>query len=129
MTYRNDLRLIATLAFSVAILTAGCRGEEPKRMPDTIPEAHGYLTNIKRTSPKNNKESATLLVAPLDSVEAKYTRASIKIDQNTLIETATGKPMKIENLREGHEIEAWFIGDVQESDPVTAQAKALRVIE
>ena len=98
-------------------------------MPDTIPDIHGYVAQIKKTSEKSEKSQAVILVKPLDGVEARHTAANIRVDNKTLIETRTGEKLKIEQLREGHEVEAWFEGNIMESMPVQGYVKAIRVTE
>lgn len=100
---------------------------EPKRIPDTLPDVHGYIGSIKRTGSKNSVAKAVVMVKAMEGLEADYPDASIRIDESTKIEDTKGKPLKLEQLREGHEIQAWFEGDILESMPVQGYAKAIRV--
>ncbi|MBC5993473.1 DUF3221 domain-containing protein [Pontibacter cellulosilyticus] len=109
------------------LVLASCRGGEPKRMPDTLPDVHGYISSIKKTNGKSDGSKAIVLVKALDGIKTTYTEANISIDKNTLIETQNGEELKVEQLREGQEVEAWFEGEVMESMPVQGYIKALRV--
>ena len=111
----------------LAVLFAACRGGEPKRLPDTLPDVHGYIANIKKTNEKSEKSKAVVLVKAMEGIDTRYKEANIRIDKNTLIETESGEHLKIEQLREGHEIEAWFEGNIMESMPVQGYVKAIRV--
>ncbi len=105
---------------------SGC-SQEPKRIPDTLPDVHGYIGSIKRSSNKGNTAKAVVMVKALEGIEVRYPNANISVDEHTKIEDMTGKTLKLEQLREGHEIQAWFDGDVQESMPVQGYAQAIRV--
>ncbi|GAB3535176.1 hypothetical protein GCM10027443_23610 [Pontibacter brevis] len=96
-------------------------------MPDTLPDVHGYIDDIKRTASNGNSAKAVIMVKTIEGLEANHPQASVRIDENTLIEDATGKALKLEQLREGHEVQAWFEGDILESMPVQGYAKAMRV--
>ena len=113
----------------MVLLLAWCCScsDEPKRMPDTLPDVHGYIGEIKRTANKSGVVKAVIMVKAVEGLEGDYPDASLRIDENTLIEDATGKELKLEQLREGHEVQAWFEGDVMESMPVQGYAKAMRV--
>ena len=114
------LYLVLLLVFS------GC-SDEPKRIPDTLPDVHGYIGSIKRTANNSDAAKAVVMVKAMEGLEADYPDASIRIDKSTKIEDMDGKPLKVEQLREGHEIQAWLEGDVLESMPVQGYAKAIRV--
>ncbi|GAA4440744.1 hypothetical protein GCM10023188_38400 [Pontibacter saemangeumensis] len=109
------------------LLFSSC-SDEPKRIPDTLPDVHGYIGSIKRTANNNDAAKAVVMVKAMEGLEADYPDASIRIDEDTKIEDMNGKSLKLEQLREGHEIQAWFEGDVLESMPVQGYAKAIRVI-
>lgn len=108
------------------LLFSSC-SDEPKRIPDTLPDVHGYIGSIKRTTNNNDAAKAVVMVKAMEGLEADYPDASIRIDEDTKIEDMNGKSLKLEQLREGHEIQAWFEGDVLESMPVQGYAKAIRV--
>lgn len=116
--------ILASLLISIL---AGCRGEEPKRMPDTLPDVHGYISHIKKTSEKSEKSKAVILIKAMDESDVKYREANIRVDKNTLIESSKGAHLKLEQLREGQEVEAWFEGEVMDSVPVQGYVKGLRV--
>ncbi|GAB3200337.1 glycerol kinase [Pontibacter aydingkolensis] len=115
------------LSALLLLLLEGCRGDEPKRMPDTLPDVHGYISHIKKTTEKSENSKAVVLVKAIEGIDAPYREADIRIDKNTLIENTSGKHLKLEQLREGQEVEAWFEGDVLESMPVQGYVKAVRV--
>lgn len=119
----------ATFVLAAILLCSlsACRGDEPKRMPDTLPDVHGYISHIKKTSEISEKSKAVILVKALEGIDVKYSEANIRVDKNTLIESETGEHLKLEQLREGHEIQAWFEGEVMESQPVQGYVKAVRV--
>lgn len=123
------MKISATFILAALLLSilAGCRGEEPKRMPDTLPDVHGYISHIKKTSEKSEKSRAVILVKAIDTSDVKYKEANIQVDKNTLIETSDGAHLKLEQLREGQEVEAWFEGEVMDSVPVQGYVKGLRV--
>jgi hypothetical protein len=109
------------------LLMASSCSEQPKRMPDTLPDVHGYIGDIKRTANKDGAAKAVVMVKAMEGLEADFPDASIRIDENTLIQDMDGKNLKLNQLREGHEVQAWFEGDVLESMPVQGNAKAIRV--
>ncbi|GHA76981.1 hypothetical protein [Pontibacter akesuensis] len=118
--------LILSFLLPLALLLSSC--EEPKRIPSTLPDVYGYITNIKRTANNGNAAKAVVAVKRMEGVEAKYADASIRIDENTLIENQDGKELKLEQLREGHEVQAWLEGDVLDAtSPVQGYAKAVRI--
>ncbi|WP_052738657.1 hypothetical protein [Pontibacter korlensis] len=122
---KHTLPFIASLLLVVAIVMS-CR-QEPKRMPDTLPDVYGYVTDIKRTANNGSGAMAVVAIKALEGVEANYDDASVKIDEHTLLEDQTGEPLTLAELREGHEIQAWFDGDVLASKPVQGRAKAVRI--
>jgi hypothetical protein len=109
------------------LLMASSCSKQPKRMPDTLPDVHGYIGDIKRTANKDGAAKAVVMVKAMEGLEADFPDASIRIDGNTLIQDMNGKNLKLDQLREGHEVQAWFDGDVLESMPVQGNAKAIRV--
>ena len=121
---KNPLLIFVCLTL---LLLSGC-SDEPKRIPDTLPDVHGYIGSIKRTASNDEAVKAIVMVKAIEGLQADYPDASIRIDEDTKIEDADGKPLKLEQLREGHEIQAWFEeGGVLESMPVQGYAKAIRV--
>ncbi|MCJ8167250.1 YobA family protein [Pontibacter sp. E15-1] len=112
--------------FLCLFLFSGC-SQEPKRIPDTLPEVHGYIGSIKRSATKNSTAKAVIMVKAIEGLTGDYPDASIRIDEDTKIEDMNGKPLKPEQLREGHEIKAWLDGNKLESMPVQGYAKAIRV--
>ncbi len=120
------LTYILTIALLHLLLT-GCRGDKPKRMPDTLPDVHGYISNIKKTTQKHNGAKAVIMVKAIEGINVKYPEANIQVDKHTLIESKSGEHLKLEQLLEGQEIEAWFDDTVIESYPVQGYVKAIRV--
>jgi len=122
------VRQTSSFLISVLLLATGlsCR-QEPKRMPDTLPDVYGYITHIKYTAKNGNKTSAVVAVKSLEGVSATYTDANVRIDEHTLIEDEGGTQMALNELREGHQIQAWFDGQVQEKQPVLGRAIAVRI--
>ena len=108
------------------LLSSSC-SEEPKRIPSTLPDVHGYIVDIKRTATNGNAAKAVIIVKTMEGIEADYPDASVRIDENTLIEATTGEELKLEQLREGHEVQAWFEGDILDEKPLQGYAKAIRV--
>jgi len=119
---------LRTAIFYLAILwLAACRGDEPKRMPDTIPDITGTITTITPTEPGNNKKRVQMLVEADQNSTAALKQASITVTDDTLVEDADGKRLKAGQLKQGQKVDVWFEGAVRESMPVQATAKAVRV--
>ena len=119
--------LRTTILYLAILWLAACRGDEPKRMPDTIPDISGTITTLTPTEPGNNKKRVQLLVEATESSDAAHKQASITITDDTLIEDANGKRLKAGQLQQGQQVDVWFKGAVRESMPVQATAKAVRV--
>jgi hypothetical protein len=124
MKLKPYLLLVSILIVSIL---SSCRGDKPKRMPDTLPDVHGYISSIKTATQNQDQYKAIIMVKAIEGINTKYKEASIQVDKKTLIESKTGKHLKFEQLREGHEIEAWFDGEIMESYPVQGYVKAIRV--
>lgn len=122
------MKKLTPLFFTFAVLLTACSGESGPAIPDTLPDITGNVTQLNRTSDENQKAVATILVEAVGGVDSIQTKASIKIDGNTLIEDQDGAKLKLEQLREGNQVDAWFDGPVLESFPVQAHASAIRVI-
>ncbi|MFD2245845.1 YobA family protein [Pontibacter ruber] len=124
------MKKYAGLLYLFVALLFSCQRETPKRMPDTLPDIRGNITNLKKTTTKKGENSvAVVMVQSVEGNDIQIPRASIRIDQHTLIENQSGGTVKLEHLREGQQVEAWFSGPTKESDPVQAQALAIRVNE
>lgn len=113
------------LIFNIILL--GCSTQDAGKIPDTQPDMMGKITKIKRTAAKNKSHVATILVEPPAGLNSHHSKANIKVDQNTLIQNLEGEPLKLEHLREGLKVEAWFDGPTIETDPIQVHAKAIRV--
>lgn len=122
--------LLKILAYSLVILLMGaCRGEELKRMPDTLPDITGKITSLAETATTKKNIHLQMMVEASQGKESAYPKASIKVDDDTLIEDRDGKRLKAGQLKQGQQVEVWFDGAVMESMPVQATAVAIRVSE
>ncbi|MEJ8756106.1 DUF3221 domain-containing protein [Pontibacter sp. H259] len=121
--------LLKILAVCIVVigLCASCRGDEPKRMPDTIPDIEGTITSITDPQAGNSKQRVQLMVEANKTKAVAIKQASINVTDDTLIEDTDGKRLKAGQLQQGREVEVWFDGPVMESMPVQATAKAIRV--
>jgi hypothetical protein len=113
------------ISFILLAFLSGCRGDEPKRMPDSMPDVYGIVTGI--TANKEEHTTISVMVKTIEGVESKFPDANITIDDNTLIEDFKGKRLKAGQIREGQQIQAWFEGDVMESMPAQGYVKAVRL--
>ncbi|NDK55005.1 DUF3221 domain-containing protein [Pontibacter fetidus] len=120
--------LLKILAYSLGLLLlVACRGQELKRMPDTLPDINGKISSLTQTATTQNNTHLQLLVEAPQNTESAYAQASVKVDDDTLIEDKDGKRLKAGQLKEGQHVEVWFNGAVRESMPVQATAVAIRV--
>jgi hypothetical protein len=120
--------LLKILAYSLVILLlSACRGEELKRMPDTLPDINGKITSLTETATTEKNIHLQLLVEAAEDTDSAYPKASIKVDDDTLIEDKDGKRLKAGQLKQGQQVEVWFDDAVMESMPVQATAVAIRV--
>ena len=120
--------VLKVLLYSLAILLlTACRGDEPKRMPDTVPDINGQITSLSETATTQKNTRLQLMVVAATETESPYPKASIKVNDDTLIEDKDGKRLKAGQLRQGQQVEVWFDGAVMESMPVQATAMAIRV--
>lgn len=110
-----------------ALLLAGCQTQDGYQIPDTQPDMRGNITSLKKTNSKKSASVAVLLVESIESVQTNRTKANLRIDGNTYIEDQDGASLRIEQLREGQVVEAWFDEQVVESFPEQAHASAIRV--
>lgn len=62
LLYLSCLLLLGTLL-------SGC--EEPKRIPDTLPDVYGYITDIKRTATNGKVAKAVVAVKSMEGVDRK----------------------------------------------------------
>lgn len=111
----------------VALLLAGCQTQDGFQIPNTQPDMRGSITNIKKTNSKKKEGVAVVLVESVEGVQTNYTQATLRIDAKTYIENLQGATLRLEHLREGQLVEAWFDEQVMESFPVQAHASAVRV--
>ena len=120
----NILLKTAALYFILVTLIS-CRGEEPKRMPDTIPDITGDITSLTRDA--KDDSNLQLMIVSRDETGAIIPEASVKVTGHTLIEEKDGKRLKAAQLQQGQQVDVWFEGPVMESMPVQATAKAIRI--
>lgn len=111
----------------LALLLAACQAQDTRQIPNTQPDVRGNITSLKKTNSKKQAGVAEVLVESVEGIETKHTKASLRIDGNTHIETLDGTTLRLEQLREGQMVEAWFDDPIMESFPVQAHAAAIRV--
>jgi hypothetical protein len=111
----------------VALLLAGCQTQDGPYIPNTQPDMRGNITSLKKTNSKKKAGVAVLLVESVEGVQTNHTKATLRIDANTHIETLDGSTLKLDHLREGQLVEAWFDDQVIESFPIQAHAVAIRI--
>jgi hypothetical protein len=87
----------------------------------------GNIMSLKKTHSKKKAGVAILLVESVEGEQTNHTKATLRIDGNTHIEGVDGATLRLEQLREGLQVEAWFGEQVRESSPVQAHATAIRV--
>lgn len=111
----------------VALLLAGCQTQDGAQIPNTQPDMRGNITSLKKTNSKKKAGVAILLVEAVEGIQTNHTQATLRIDADTHIEGVDGATLRLEQLREGQHVEAWFNGQVMESFPIQAHATAIRV--
>lgn len=111
----------------VALLLAGCQAQDGSKIPSTLPDMRGNIISLKKTNSKKKAGVAILLVESVEGIQTNYTKATLRIDGDTHIEGIDGAILRLEQLREGQLVEAWFGEEVMESFPVQAHATAIRV--
>jgi len=88
-------------------------------------DIRGTVTNITIFG-----DTATILVEGERETDTYYDKASIRIDQKTLItKTPLSRAIDISEISIGNKVEATFTGPVLESYPVQAVAKLVNIIE
>ncbi|WP_242926995.1 DUF3221 domain-containing protein [Pontibacter vulgaris] len=127
MKINYRLKFIPVL-FSLFIL-GGCGAEEPDKLPDTTPDIRGSITTFKKAAAKKDNSITMVLVEAADTDSTKFRKANLRIDNTTLIQNQKGDNMRLGQLQQGQQIEAWLEGPVMESDPVQAHAAALRILD
>ena len=110
-----------------ALLLAGCQAQDSIQIPSTQPDMRGSITNIKKTSSKKKEGVAVVLVESVEGLQTGHPKATLRIDAKTHIQNVEGATLRLEHLREGQLVEAWFDDQVMESFPVQAHASAVRV--
>jgi hypothetical protein len=120
-------RVLLQWGLVLGLLITGCRGEEPKRMPDTIPDITGMITQLQEHE-EDTKDEIQLLVETQEDDGANTLSASVIINKHTLIETKDGARIKAGQLKPGLLVEVWYREKIMETMPAQAEAKALRVL-
>lgn len=110
-----------------ALLLAGCQTQDSPHIPNTQPDMRGNITSLKKTNSKKKDGIAIVLVESVEGIHTNHTQATLRIDAKTHIEGVDGATLRLENLREGQMVEAWFDEQVMESFPIQAHAAAIRV--
>jgi uncharacterized protein YcfL len=110
-----------------ALLLVGCQAQDTRQIPNTQPDIKGNITSVKKTNSKKNAGVAVLLVESVEGIQTNHTKATLRIDANTYIQNLDGATIRLDQLREGQLVEAWFDDQVMESFPVQAHAAAIRV--
>ncbi|MBX0335248.1 YobA family protein [Pontibacter sp. HSC-14F20] len=119
-------RYLSSLPLAILFL-AGCQTQDRFQIPSTQPDMRGNITNIKKTNSKTKEGVAVVLVESVEGVQTGHTKATLRIDAKTYIENVEGAALRLEHLREGQLVEAWFDEQIMESFPVEAHAAAVRV--
>jgi hypothetical protein len=88
-------------------------------------DIRGKVTNIAIFG-----DTATILIEGQQEADTYYDKASISIDQKTLItKTPLSRAIDISEISIGDKVEVTFIGPVRESYPVQAVGKLVNIIE
>ncbi len=119
---------LTTVVCSTFILW-GCSSEEPGQLPNTTPDIRGSITTFKKAAAKKDNSVTMVLVEAAEKHSTKFRKANLRIDSATIIKNKKGDDLRLGQLQQGQQIEAWFEEPVLESDPVQAHAAALRIIE
>lgn len=122
----RQTHLHLTPLLCLLLLLAAC-SPEPKRIPSTLPDVHGYITNIKRTANNGDGTKAVVAIKSMEGLEANYGDASVRVDKYTLIEDEDGEELSQDDLKEGHEVQIWFEDGKLGPEPVQGYAKAVRI--
>ncbi|PVY43076.1 DUF3221 domain-containing protein [Pontibacter virosus] len=121
------MRKYLSILSLAALLLAGCQTQDGFQIPNTQPDMRGSITNIKKTNSKKKEGVAVVMVESVEGVPTTLTKATLRIDAKTYIENLQGATLRLEHLREGQLVEAWFDEQVVEASPVQAHASAIRV--
>ena len=73
------LRIFTLIACLALTILMACRGDEPKRMPDTIPEITGTITTLTQTDATKQNIQLQIIVTATDKEIGQYPQASIKV--------------------------------------------------
>ena len=109
------------------LLLAGCQTQDGFQIPNSQPDMRGSITNIKKTNSKKKEGIAVVMVESVEGVQTGLTKATLRIDAKTYIENVEGATLRLEQLREGQLVEAWFDEQPMDSFRVQAHAAAIRV--
>ncbi|WP_033317047.1 DUF3221 domain-containing protein [Pontibacter roseus] len=120
-------RLLNILPVVILMLLVACQVQDSQQIPSTQPDVRGSIASLKKTNSKKSVGVAEVLVEAVEGVETSHAKASLRIDDKTLIQAMDGSTLKLEQLREGQIVEAWLEDPVMESYPIQAHASAVRV--
>ena len=123
------MKIQSSLLLLLIILTTSCRGEEPKRMPDTLPDIRGSITTLQTSKDEKDHAYTTLVVESIEGISAEFPKASITAGENTLIETQDGAELTVEALQEGQSVQVWIDREIIDPSAVEAKAIAIKITE
>ena len=115
------------LLMTAVLLFVRCRDSELKRMPDTLPDVTGSITQLSVTEQNRDDNVLTIRVQATETEAIRITEASIKVTEETKIEDQAGKDLSLSALKQGQEIDVWFGDKVIGSSPIQADAIAIRI--
>jgi hypothetical protein len=118
---------ILIVSFLALLFLYGCRETELKRMPDTFPDIKGKIISLSNSDEEKDRATLTIVVKAMEGMDVKVTEANIKVTEETLIKTKSGRKLSAEMLQQGQEIEVWLGPQIMESFPVQATAIAIRL--
>ncbi|MCC9167647.1 DUF3221 domain-containing protein [Pontibacter harenae] len=121
------MKIQAFLVMLLTVLLINCRGEEPKRMPDTLSNIQGRITSMQSAEADDNKVMTTISVEAVEGIASDYPKANIKAGENTLIETDDGQELKVKDLKEGQLVQVWIDGEVMDASTIQAKAIAIKI--
>lgn len=115
------------LLTAAMLLFVSCRDSELKRMPDTLPDIRGNITQLSSTQHNGKDDAFAISVKAKNEKDIRVTEAIIIVTEETKIEDGAGKDLPISALKQGQEVDVWFGDKLMESFPVQANAIAIRI--
>jgi hypothetical protein len=92
--------------------------EDPDAVTTRSPSIRGTLT-------KRTPDRILIEEEPLDS--SGSAKASLRLTAKTRVVRGSGETARVEDLRVGQQVSAWFDGPVMQSYPIQAAAAAVRI--